>query len=172
MVSCEPPTCFKRYRQVDQRPRLDDFAVVVIGASTGGVEAIGHLLSQLPPDMPAAFFVTLHIGPYRSILPDIIGQHGFHARHPAHGARISRGNVLVAPPDHHLVLLKGSVVLSRGPRENWARPAIDPMFRSAARAYGGRVVGVILTGNLNDGTLGLQAIKRRGGFAIVQDPED
>lgn len=80
--------------------------------------------------------------------------------------------MLIAPPDHHLCILKESVALSRGPRENWARPAIDPMFRSAANVYGARVIGVILTGNLNDGTLGLKVIKRHGGLVIVQDPKD
>ena len=157
---------------VDRRSQLDDLAVVVIGASSGGVEAIIHLFSQLPPDIPAAFLVTLHVGSNRSTLPSIIGQYGFPARHATHGEQIFAGQVLVAPPDHHLLVRKGSVGLSRGPRENWARPAIDPMFRSAANAYGACVIGAILTGNLNDGTLGLQAIKRRGGLAIVQDPDD
>ncbi|HEY6986762.1 MAG TPA: chemotaxis protein CheB [Bryobacteraceae bacterium] len=157
---------------MDRRPYLDDFAVVMIGASGGGVEAIAQLFSQLPSDIPAAIFVTLHVGSNGSILPDIIRQRGFPAGHARQGNRIFAGNALVAPPDHHLLVRKGSVALSRGPRENWARPAIDPMFRSAANAYGARVIGVILTGNLNDGTLGLQAIKRRGGLAIVQDPED
>ena len=163
---------FQTLPLMDRRSHLDDFAVVVIGASGGGVEAIAHLFSRLPPDLPAAIFVTLHIGSNGSILPDIIRQRGFPARHAEQGERIFAGTALVAPPDHHLLVRKGSVVLSRGPRENWARPAIDPMFRSAANAYGARVIGIILTGNLNDGTLGLQAIKRRGGLAMVQDPED
>ena len=151
---------------------MQHFAIIVVGASEGGVDAIARLFSDVPREIPAALFVTLHVGPRRSILPEIISQFGFPARHAKQGQMISPGAVLVAPPDHHLLIHKGHVSLSRGPRENWARPAIDPMFRTAAFAYGPRVIGVVLSGQLNDGSAGLYTIKQRKGITIVQDPAD
>jgi two-component system chemotaxis response regulator CheB len=136
------------------------------------VKALQDLFRNLPRDIPAAIFVTLHIGRHDSILPEIISQYGFVARHARHGERILPRTVIVAPPDHHLLIHNGLLALSHGPRENWARPAIDPMFCSAALSYGGRVTGVVLSGYLNDGTAGLFEIKRRGGVAVVQDPND
>lgn len=153
-------------------PLQRGFAVVAIGASNGGVDAIRELFAHLRPDIPAAFFITQHIGQQRSYLPEIICQHGFVCRHARNGERIVPGHVLVARPDHHLLIRRAHVALSRGPRENWARPAIDPMLRTAAEAYGPRVVGVILSGYLNDGTAGLFDVKRRGGITVVQDPND
>lgn len=148
--------------------------LIVIGASTGGVEALMQIVRDLPRSLPAAIMVTLHIpaqGPSR--LPDILSRAGvLPAVHPYDGQPIEPGRIYIAPPDLHLLAEPGRVRLSRGPRENRARPACDPLFRSAARAYGPRVVGVILTGALDDGTAGLRAIKRRGGIAIVQDPEE
>jgi two-component system chemotaxis response regulator CheB len=152
--------------------RQDGFAIVAIGASNGGVDALRELFAHLRPDIPAAIFITLHVGQQRSHLPELICQAGFVCRHAQHLDRIGAGHVLVAPPDHHLLIRRGHVVLSRGPRENWARPAVDPMLRTAAEAYGPRVVGVILTGYLNDGTAGLFEVKRRGGITVVQDPND
>ncbi len=147
--------------------------IVVIGASAGGVEAIRFLAAALPPDFAAAVLVVLHIGAHRSVLPWLLNQKGpLPARHPGNGDPIRPGHIYVAPPDHHLLVEPGRVHLTRGPRENWVRPAIDPLFRSAAQAYGSGVVGVVLTGGLNDGTAGLFEIKRRGGVAVVQDPND
>lgn len=148
--------------------------IVVIGASAGGVEALAELFSQMPPDVPASFFVVLHV-PERgtSVLPEILSRHGpLPARHPADGAVIEPGGVYVAPPGHHLLVKRGRVRVVRGPRENGARPAVDPLFRSAAAAYGPRVVAVVLSGTLDDGTAGLQTVKGRGGTAVVQDPEE
>ncbi|HEY4131259.1 MAG TPA: chemotaxis protein CheB [Gemmatimonadaceae bacterium] len=148
--------------------------IVVIGASAGGVEALQDLVRSLPPTLPAAVFVVLHFPEHgTSVLPRILSRAGpMTAIHAVDCESIVRGRIYVAPPDHHL-LLDGKVVrVIRGPRENGNRPAIDPLFRSAAIAYGPRVIGVVLTGNLDDGTSGLAAIKRRGGFAVVQDPED
>src|SRR5579859_862936 len=148
--------------------------IIVIGASTGGVEALRQVVRDLPRDLPAAVLVTLHIPPQGSShLPQILSRAGvLPAEHPSDGERIEAGRIYVAPPDLHLMVEPGYIHLSRGPRENRSRPAVDPLFRSAARAYGPHVIGVVLTGALDDGTAGLYAIKRRGGIAIVQDPEE
>ena len=148
-------------------------AIVVIGASAGGVEAIRALAAALPAGFPAAVFVVLHIGAHKSELPWLLNQTGsLRACHPKDGDPIHAGHIYVAPPDHHLLVEPGHVRLTRGPRENWARPAVDPLFRSAARAYGPGVIGVILTGGLNDGTAGLFEVKQHGGATVVQDPDD
>ena len=147
--------------------------MIVIGASAGGVEALRGLVARLPATLDAAILVVLHIGAHRSELPALLNQAGvLRASHPEQGEPIRRGRIYVAPPDHHLVVEAGLIGLTKGPRENWARPAIDPLFRSAAERYGDRVIGVILTGALNDGTAGLYAVKQRGGITIVQDPAD
>ena len=147
--------------------------VIVVGASLGGVEAIRFLAGRLPADLAAAVFVVLHIGAHKSELPWLLNQLGpLHANHAGDGDPIHPGQIYVAPPDHHLVIEPGHMRLTRGPRENWARPAIDPLFRSAARAYGPDVIGVILTGGLNDGTAGLFEIEQRNGTTVVQHPDD
>ncbi|ACC76050.1 chemotaxis protein CheB [Paraburkholderia phymatum] len=145
--------------------------IFVIGASQGGIEAISALIAQLPADFPAPVFVAQHIAASSlGGLPRILGRAGsLPAAHPRDMEIFERGKVYVAPPDRHMLLQRGYVCLSRGPRENHVRPAIDPLFRSAASAYGAAVVGVILTGHLDDGTAGLMAVKDRGGVAIVQD---
>ncbi len=148
--------------------------IVVIGASAGGVEALRSVLGALPPDYDGTVFVVLHIPPtVPSVLADILGRSTRLVCVSAYdGAPVRPGVVYVAPPDWHLLLDDGRVRLVRGPRENGHRPAVDPLFRSAAEAYGPRVAGVILTGNLDDGTRGLFAIKDRGGLAVVQAPRD
>ena len=151
-------------------PRVQD--IIVIGASSGGVEALRILAAGLPPDLPAAVFAVLHVGNNPSILPEILARSGpLPALHPRDGAPIVNGNIYVAPPDRHLLIEPGCMRLSPGPKENRSRPAVNPLFRSAAAAYGARVTGVILTGALDDGAAGLAEIKRRGGIAIVQDPK-
>jgi len=146
--------------------------IIVIGASSGGVEALRTLVTGLPSNIPAAIFVVLHIGNHASILPEILTQAGpLPAIHPRSGTTIVSGNIYVAPPDRHLLIEPGRMSLFAGPKENRSRPAVNPLFRSAAAAYGSRVTGVILTGNLDDGTAGLAEIKRRGGIAVVQEPK-
>lgn len=147
--------------------------IIVIGASAGGVEALSTLVADLPPALPAAVFVVLHLSRGRSVLPEILTRAGrLPAMHPNDGDPIVQGRIYVGRPDHHLTVDRGIIRIVHGPTENGYRPAIDPMFRSAARAYGNRVIGVILTGALDDGTAGLAAVKEAGGIAVVQDPDD
>lgn len=149
--------------------------IIVVGASAGGVETLAHIVSGLPAGFPASLFVVSHFPPGgRSILPDILSRSGrLLAAHPRDREPFHPGHIYVAPPDRHLLLAPdGRVRVVRGPRENHHRPAIDPLFRSAARHYGPRVVGVILSGSLYDGTAGLLAVRGAGGVAVVQDPRD
>ena len=148
--------------------------IIVIGASAGGVEALETLVRALPDSLPAAVFVAMHLAPGRgSLLPDILSRAGrLPALHPENGEAFEAGKIYVAPPDHHLLIHDGTMRLTRGARENLHRPAVDTLFRSAAVAHGPRVIGVVLTGNLDDGTAGLSAVKRCGGVAVVQDPGD
>ena len=148
--------------------------VVVIGASAGGLEAITALLQQFGPEFPAAVFVVCHLMPNGSNpLVDAFNTAGpLVAREAADDDEFEHGIVYVAPADRHLLVKQGYMRVTRGPRENRWRPAIDPLFRSAAVTYGPRVVGVVLSGMLDDGTAGLVAIKRCGGITIVQDPDE
>lgn len=150
------------------------FRVIVIGASAGGVEALRSLTRALPEDLPAAVFVVLHLSrDSPSMLAEILARAGpLPVGRAVDGEPIHAGRIYVAPPDFHLLLRRDRMYTSRGPRENNVRPAIDPLFRSAAIAYGAAVIGVVLTGNLYDGAAGLRSIKLRGGTTIVQDPRD
>jgi two-component system, chemotaxis family, protein-glutamate methylesterase/glutaminase len=148
--------------------------IVVIGGSAGGVEALKLICEGLPSNFPAAVFVVVHISATsRSVLPDLLSRAGkLPARHPTDEEAISPGTIYVAPPDSHMLLRAGHVTLRRGPHENRTRPAIDSLFRSAAVTYRSRVIGVVLSGLLDDGSSGLTAIKTCGGICIVQDPDD
>ena len=148
--------------------------IVVIGGSAGGVEALRRICEGLPADFPAAVFVVIHISPTsRSVMPELLSRAGhLPARHPADAETISPGRIYVAPPDLHMLLQPGHVILRRDPHENRTRPSIDPLFRSAAVAYRSRVIGVVLSGLLDDGAAGLLAIKACGGVCIVQQPDD
>ena len=145
--------------------------VVVIGASAGGHQALQQVVSRLPADYAPPVFIVMHIGVHEIHLPQVLQQSTpLPVRYATDNERVEAGVILVAPPDHHLLLADGVARLSRAPKENFARPAVDPLFRTAAFAHRENVVGVVLTGNLDDGTIGLQAIKACGGVAIVQDP--
>src|SRR5262245_61653566 len=148
--------------------------IVVIGTSSGGLAALRQLVSHLPGDLPAAVFVVQHSSPHtHSLVPSLLSRAGpLLAQHAVNGEPIRLGRIYVAPPNHHMVIEDGRVRLTQGPRENRFRPAIDPLFRTAAYTYGPRVVGVILTGALDDGTAGLWAVKDRGGVALVQEPDE
>lgn len=146
--------------------------IVVIGASAGGVELLLDLAAELPARLPASIFVVVHTpAGFLSTLPELLSHRGaLPAVHPNHGDEISPGRIYVAPPDNHLLVRRGFVEVVRGPTENGHRPAVDPLFRTASRSYGSRVVGVVLSGYLDCGTAGLMSIKARGGVAVVQDP--
>jgi two-component system, chemotaxis family, protein-glutamate methylesterase/glutaminase len=147
--------------------------IVVIGGSAGAIESVSEIVRGLPPDFPAAVFVVVHFpGSVTSALPRILNRAGtLPAAHPDNEGPIQPGRIYVAPPDCHLFIEDDKIRLTRGPKENGHRPAIDPLFRSAAHHYGPRVIGLLLSGNLSDGTAGLLSIKQHGGIAIVQDPE-
>jgi two-component system chemotaxis response regulator CheB len=147
--------------------------LIVVGASAGGIEALQRLVSALPAKLEAAVLVVLHLsGRSGGMLPQILARAGrLRASHPADGERMERGHIYVAPADFHMLVEDGRLRVLQGPRENLHRPAIDPLFRSAAVAAGRRVIGVVLTGMLDDGTSGLMVVKAHGGATIVQDPE-
>lgn len=147
--------------------------IVVIGASAGGVEALLRLAPRLSSNLPAPIVLVLHIGAHQSQLPELLTARGPNRAVFARTGTVPKAGVIyVAPPDEHVLLEAGMMRLSRGPKEHHARPAINPLFRSAALERGPRVVGVILTGMLDDGTAGLQAVKACGGITVVQDPDD
>jgi two-component system chemotaxis response regulator CheB len=149
--------------------------IVVIGTSLGGIEALKGLVASLPAELKAAILVVLHIAPSSpGIVPSILERAGpLSASNAQNGDTIRHGHIFVAPPDHHLLVeAPERIRTSKGPKENLWRPAVDPLFRSAAAVFGSRVIGVILTGGLDDGAAGLWAVKQRGGLAVVQHPDD
>lgn len=148
--------------------------IVVVGASAGGVESLSAMVSSLAADLDAALFIVLHIPPNQvSRLPQILSNKGaLPAKHPVDGEEILAGQIYVAPPDHHLLVQGGRVVVTRGPKENRHRPSIDALFRSAAYCYREQAIGIVLSGALDDGTSGLWSIKRMGGIAITQEPAE
>ena len=148
--------------------------IIVIGASAGGIDALKFLFAALPRELAASFFVVVHTSPESpGMLAGILNHVGpLPATAVRSTERIQPGRVYVASPDYHLIVEPGLARATRGPRENRFRPAVDPLFRSAAQTYGPRVIGVVLTGALDDGSAGLWAVKQLGGTAVVQDPHD
>ena len=147
--------------------------IVVVGASQGGVQALHALVQALPREFTAPLLIVQHIGASPSMLPSILtAADARRAAFGKHGEAVCDGRIYVAPPDHHMLLNDGKLELTRGPRENFARPAVDPLFRTAAHYYGPDAIGIVLSGRLNDGTSGLYEIKRQGGVAIVQTPTE
>jgi two-component system chemotaxis response regulator CheB len=149
--------------------------IIVVGTSAGGLEALDELIGQLPTDLAASMFIVQHMAPHNSgeALSRRLSRHkAFHVKIAREGERFQRGRIYLAPPDNHLLLKADTVLVRKGARENRNRPGIDPLFRSAAVAHGSRVIGVILTGMLDDGTAGLIAVKKCGGVTVVQDPQD
>jgi two-component system chemotaxis response regulator CheB len=147
--------------------------LIAIGGSAGSLDVLLTIARALPSDFPGTVFAVAHVGQSRSILPDLLGRSGkLTASHPRGEEAIRKGHIYVAPPDHHMLIDDGKVCLSRGPREHFTRPAIDPLFRSAAACCGPRVIGVVLSGGGSDGALGLAAIQNSGGLAVIQDPAE
>lgn len=147
--------------------------LVLIGGSRGSFSVLRALAEQWPVDVAAAICVVLHIGRHDSVLPELMSRWGnLPARHPVDGEALQAGTVYVAPPDRHMVVDHGHFHLNDGPAENFARPAIDPLFRSAAPYYAQRVVGVMLSGDLDDGAAGLAVVDAHGGYTIVQNPDE
>lgn len=153
---------------------MDKRDIIVIGSSAGGVTVLKQLAACLPKGLPAAVFIAQHLSAdLPSLLPRILSDAGpLQAIHPEDGQEIKDGMIYVAPPDHHLIIEDGHVLVKRGPKENSFRPSIDALMRSAAYWYGSRVIGIVLTGYRNDGTSGLWSIKQFGGTTIIQNPED
>ena len=148
--------------------------LIVIGASAGGLQPLMDIVAGLPADLPASVCVVMHVPAYApSALPDILTRAGvLPASHPMDGDPLLPGHIYCAPPDHHLLIEDGHVCITKGPKENRVRPAIDTLFRSAAYSEGRNVIGVVLSGMLDDGTSGLWTIKHFGGVSVVQDPLD
>jgi two-component system chemotaxis response regulator CheB len=151
-----------------------DSRLVVVGASAGGVEALTRLVAGLPGNFGAALLVVVHITPSgTSVLPAILSRAGrLQAVHAEDGMAIEPGRIYVAPPDRHILVDDSRLQLSHGPRENGHRPAIDPLFRTAARVFEKRTIGVVLSGTRDDGTAGMIEVRRRGGIGVAQDPAD
>lgn len=148
-------------------------SLVVVGASAGGVEPLKEIVGALPAGLPAALAVVLHVPATGSRLPEILDRSGvLRAEHAEDGEPLLAGRIYVAPPDNHLLVRDSHCVVVRGPRENGARPAIDPLFRSAALSFGRRTVAVVLSGARDDGVAGAAAVSSRGGCVIVQDPAE
>ena len=147
-------------------------AIVVIGASAGGVEPLRGIVAGLPGTCSASIFVVEHIGDHQSNLPILLALAGSLPATFATDGLIDAGHIYVAPPDHHMLLQVSHIRLSRSAKIHFTRPAIDPLFVSAADAYGGRVLGIVLSGTGADGAAGLRAIWESGGTALVQDPNE
>jgi two-component system chemotaxis response regulator CheB len=149
--------------------------IIVIGTSAGGLEALDALVNQLPTDLASTIFVVQHMAPENTgvaLLSRLGKYRAFQCSLATNKEKFGEGRIYIAPADHHLLIKKDHVLVTKGARENRYRPGIDPLFRSAAATHGPHVVAVLLTGALDDGTAGLMAVKSCGGITIVQDPKD
>jgi two-component system chemotaxis response regulator CheB len=149
--------------------------VVVIGTSAGGLEALDTLIGQFPAGLPASIFIVQHMTPENTggaLLHRLSRHRAFGCKLATNGEAFKPGQIYIAPSDNHLLVKKNRVLVTKGARENRSRPGIDPLFRSAAVTHTSRVIGVVLTGMLDDGTAGLLAIQKCGGITVVQDPKD
>ena len=147
--------------------------IVVIAASEGGLGPVKQIIDALPSTCKASVFVVIHTGPHRNLLPTLLGSSSnMTITFAEDGAMVQPGYVYVPPPDHHMLLESKLIRLQSGPKIHYTRPAADPLFVSAAKAYGERVVGIVLSGGDGDGTEGLRAITAHGGIGFVQKPEE
>jgi two-component system chemotaxis response regulator CheB len=154
---------------------VDAISIIVVGTSSGGLSALEQLVAQLPRKLRAAVFIVEHMTADANadvLVRSLNAAGSMKCTQARHGELFKAGRVYVAPADQHLLIGKRKLMVTKGARENRARPGIDPLFRSAAVAHGNRVIGLVLTGNLDDGTAGLIAVKRCGGTCVVQDPSD
>ena len=154
---------------------MKDPMLIVVGSSAGGMAALKELVAQLPEEFPAPIFIVNHMGAHttgEALLRALNNSSRLGCEHAHHEQIFKNGHIYLAPSDQHMLIVKDKILITKGARENRSRPAIDPLFRSAAVAYGNRVIGIILTGYLDDGTSGMRAIKRCGGVCIAQDPDD
>jgi two-component system, chemotaxis family, protein-glutamate methylesterase/glutaminase len=175
LVSQDVAYAFRPTRQADKIINRDRITrnVIVMGASAGGIEVLIRVFSELPPDLAAIVGVVLHRGPIPSELLQVLSKKSaLPIVEPWHDSKLEAGVVVLAPPDHHIEFSSQGVAVRRGPKEHSTRPAIDPLFRSAAQSFGNRVVGILLSGGGDDGVNGLIAIKERGGVSLAQEPED
>ena len=152
----------------------NDQRIIVMGASAGGFDAFQKIIQALPPDFQPPIFIVWHMSPdIIGVLPDVLNRaNDIYAAHAYDNEEIKPNRIYIARPDHHMLINYGKVRVTHGPKENRFRPAVDPLFRSAAYTYGDRVIGVVLTGGMDDGTAGLWTIKHYGGIAVVRDPDD
>jgi two-component system chemotaxis response regulator CheB len=145
--------------------------IVLIASSAGGIDPLRQIVKALPVPCTASVFIVHHIGAHPSRLPALLASTaGLPAIHAHDNAPIEAGHIYVAPPDHHMLLELGRIRLNRGPKVHFTRPAADPLFISAAKVYGGRVIGIVLSGGDGDGAVGLRAVREHGGVSLVQHP--
>lgn len=148
-------------------------AIVVIGASAGGLEPLLQIIAALPGTCTASLFVVVHIGCQPSHLPELLADAGYlPVGFAEDGASIEAGHIYVAPPDRHMLLERACIRLRDGPKVHFTRPAIDPLFVSAAEVFGERVVGIVLSGGGSDGATGMRAINEHGGTTLIQSPDE
>ncbi|HEV2135312.1 MAG TPA: chemotaxis protein CheB [Terracidiphilus sp.] len=148
-------------------------SIIAIAGSAGALQPLQTIVSGFPPDFAVSIFILIHRSAHDGLLTDLLARKArMRVVTGRHGEPIARRTIYVAPADFHLTLGSSHMFLSRGPKINRHRPAIDPLFESAASSFGSQLIAVLLSGYLDDGTAGLAAVKQAGGMAVVQDPAD